>query len=370
MSEAAILNIETASAPTPLAAQIQASFPTVPLQMHAGAVTPRVFSSAQHELSAATGKTAIADLGYRTRIQVTGPDRLRWLNGMVSNAIQTLPDNHGNYNFILNAQGRIQGDAYIYRAADFLLIDTDRSQAARLLAHLDHFIIMDDVQLLPLDEATTGIGLIGPESAALLDALGLKASSLGILQFAESAINSAPVTLVHGYSVLVPRYELWFHPGQIQEIWKLLTDAGATPAGIDAVETLRVLEGIPRYGVDITDRHLAQETSQTRALNFTKGCYLGQEIVERIRSRATIHRAIRQFALSGTTPACPTDLREADIPAAIGQLTSTAKVHLPDFNQTLALGFVRNEAVERKSRIEYDGGIASILDHPPPLPRF
>ena len=97
---------------------------------------------------------------------------------MVSNAIQTLPEGHGNYNFILNAQGRIQGDAYIYRRAGDLLLDTDRSQAARLLAHLDHFIIMDDVELQSLDETTTGIGLSGPQAGSILDALGLKPSGL------------------------------------------------------------------------------------------------------------------------------------------------------------------------------------------------
>jgi len=374
MSEAAILTNDftptaTAAAPTPLATQLLADFPSIPLRMHAGALTPQVFSSTQQELASAVTGTAVADLGYRTRIRVTGSDRLRWLNGMVSNAIQTLPENHGNYNFILNSQGRIQGDAYIYRFADSLLLDTDRSQAARLLAHLDHFIIMDDVELHPLDEATTGISLTGPGSLPLLDALGLNASSLAPLQIADTALNSAPVTIVHAYSVVVPRYELWFHPDQSAAIWQALTKAGATPAGIDAIENLRILEGTPRYGIDITDRHLAQETSQTRALNFTKGCYLGQEIVERIRSRATIHRSIQQFALSGETPNGPADLREAGRPTAIGQLTSIAEIHLPNFNYTLAIGFIRTEAVERKSSIEYDEGIATVLDHPPPLPQ-
>jgi len=373
MSEAAILNPETtptlAPAPTPLAAHLLTNSTSIPLLNHAGALTLQVFSSTQHELTAAVTKAAVADLGYRTRIRISGPDRLRWLNGMVTNAIQTLAENHGNYNFLLNAQGRIQGDAYIYRDADSLLLDTDRSQATRLLAHLDHFIIMDDVELHPLDDATTGISLIGPQSAILLDNLGLNASSLAPLQFAETTLNATPITLVRAYSVLVPRYELWFDPHQTAIVWQSLTQAGATPAGIDAIEALRVLEGTPRYGIDITDRHLAQETSQTRALNFTKGCYLGQEIVERIRSRATIHRGIRQFALSGKTPDIPADLREADSPTSIGQLTSIAEIHLPEFTQILALGFLRNEAIERKSRIEYEGGIATALDHPPPLPR-
>jgi folate-binding protein YgfZ len=365
MSEAAILTTDTPPAPTRLATCLQAELPGLTLRMFAGSLTPQHFSSSKHELAAAITGQAVADLGYRTRIRITGSDRLRWLNGMVSNAIQTLAENHGNYNFVLNAQGRIQGDAYIYRTADSLLLDTDRSQVPRLLAHLDHFIIMDDVELYPLDEATTGIMLSGSKSAATLDDLGLNASVLAPLQFVETTLGQVPITLIHAYSVSAPRYELWFQPDYASTVWQAMTAAGAQLAGIDAIEALRVLDGTPRYGVDITDRHLPQETSQTRALNFTKGCYLGQEIVERIRSRATVHRSLRQFALNGEIPAVPTDLREAQNPAVIGQLTSVAAIRLKEFTRTVALGSVRNETIERKSHIEYDGGTATVLENPP-----
>jgi len=349
MSEAATLTAETAAPPIQIAASVYGC--------------------------------ALFDLADRTRIRVTGPDRLRWLNGMVSNAIQTLPEGHGNYNFILNAQGKIQGDAHIYRRAEDLLLDTDRSQAARLLAHLDHFIIMDDVELHPpihpLDDATAAIGLMGPNAAAVLDKLGLDAAALAPLQLAETALNGAKITLVHAYSVSIPRYELWFHPEDAARVHEAFADTEAEHVDAATVEAVRILQGIPRYGIDITDRHLAQETMQTRALNFTKGCYLGQEIVERIRSRATVHRNLRQFSLDGELPAPPTDLRATGDPNIIGQLTSIARIELPDFTHTLGLGFIRAEAAERalgravehKARIEYDGGVATVLDHPPTPPQ-
>jgi folate-binding protein YgfZ len=362
MSEAATLTTEIAPAPTPLAIHLAATVPDKALRLHAGALTPESFSSSEDELAAALHRHAIFDLGYRTRIRVTGEDRLRWLNGMVSNAIPALAEGSGNYNFILNAQGRIQGDAYIFRAADHLLLDTDRSQAHRLLAHLDHFIIMDDVELSPLDETTTGIGILGPGAAGALDGLGLAASSLEVLRSRAAVIAGAPVTLLRAYSVQFPRYELWFDPAHTAAIWNALNSAAI---GIDSVEALRVLEGIPRYGIDFSDRHLAQETLQFRALNFTKGCYLGQEIVERIRSRATVHRNLRQFELIGEISAIPADLRAAGDPAAVGQLSSVAQFRQSGLTRTLAIGFIRSEVLERGSRIEYDGGTATVLDHPP-----
>src|SRR5271154_2065892 len=352
MSEAATLTTEITATPTPLAIHLQTISPNLGLRRHAGMLTPQTFSSRDQEVAAALNRNAVFDLGYRTRIRITGEDRLRWLNGMVSNAIQTLSEGTGNYNFILSAQGRIQGDAYIYRAADHLLLDTDQSQIARLLAHLNHFIIMDDVELHPLDDTTTGIGFTGPQAASSLDRLGLDASALRLMQFTGTTLGGALVTLVPAYSVLIPRYELWFAPEHASTVWNNLISAGAEPIGIDAVEALRVLEGTPRYGVDVTDRHLPQETSQTRALNFSKGCYLGQEIVERIRSRATVHRNLRQFALNGESPGARADLRVAGDAAVIGQLSSVAQFRLPEFHPTAALGFIRTEALERKSRIE------------------
>ncbi len=366
MSEAATLSPDVTAVPTPLASQLQTNTGSFNLSPYAGAITPQTFSATQTELAAALSGAACFDLGYRTRIRITGEDRLRWLNGMVSNAIQALPEGQGNYNFILNAQGRIQGDCYIYRRASDVLLDTDRSQASRLLSHLDHFIIMDDVELHSLDETTTGIGLTGPRASLTLETLGLTPSTLAPMQLVDAQLAGAAVTLVHAFGELRPRFELWFAPEHALSIWNALTGAGATPIGINAVEALRVLEGTPRFSVDITDRHLPQETAQTRALNFTKGCYLGQEIVERIRSRATVHRTLRHFQVDGVTPAVPVELYTTDNPSAtIGQLTSLAQFDASEFHGTVAIGSIRTEALERKATIVYEAGTVTVLDRSP-----
>jgi folate-binding protein YgfZ len=347
-------------------------FPASDLQMRLGRITPRIFAGQESELVSLVHAAAVYDLGYLTRIRITGEDRLRWLNGMVTNTVQSLSQGYGNYTFILNAQGRIQGDGYVFRASDHLLLETDRFQAPRLLAHLDHFIIMDDVELHELDASSTTLGIAGPQTPEILTALGLPVPEM--LAFASSTLNGIPVTVVRSYSVLVPKFELWLASSDVAEVWRILTNAGAAPAGFQSLESLRILEGTPLYGVDITDRYLAQETNQNRALNFNKGCYLGQEIVERIRSRATVHRTLRQFELTGNLPPAGAELRAEgpESPEAndkpIGEITSAAHYALPGLPRTFALGFVRVEALERKAVITYPGGRVTPLEAPPALP--
>ncbi|HXP07524.1 MAG TPA: hypothetical protein VN828_03465, partial [Acidobacteriaceae bacterium] len=162
---------------------------------------------------------------------------------------------------------------------------------------------------------------------------------------------------------VVPHYELWLAPEQVLAVWETLQAAGASACGLEATEALRVLEAVPLYGIDLNDRDLPQETAQTRALNFSKGCYLGQEIVERIRSRGKVNRQFRQFALQGALPGhLPLELRSGD--QAVGRISSIAS--LP---QALGLGFVRVEAVERNQEITYEGGVAIPLNAPPAITR-
>ena len=353
---------------TPLAAQLGAS--AAVLTPYQGALTPNVFSALDQELASLATHAGIYDLGYKAYLKITGADRIRWLNGMVSNTIQALPDGRWNYSFLLNAQGRIQGDASVYRNPESLILQTDRSQIGRLSAHLDHFIIMDDVELQSLDASRTTIGIAGPSAPEILTAHGLPVPDDGA--FTNAAFKGSEITLAHAYSPLVPRFELWLPIAALPDIWSALQNAGATPCGVGAIEALRIFEATPLYGLDIQDRHLAQETAQTRALNFNKGCYLGQEIVERIRSRATVHRTLRQFSIENAPASLPAGQTiEINAEGAernpVGELTSVAHYSLPAFNGALALGFIRTEAIERRLPLAHSSGSVTVLDAPPSL---
>src|SRR5581483_2545923 len=113
------------------------------------------------------------DLGWRGKIIITGQDRERWLNGMLTNNVRDLPLNHGNYNFLLNSQGRILGDMYVYNRGEYLLLDTDQAQVPAIMKTLDHFIIMDDVELSDAGETLTAIGVCGQDSSSVLETAGI-----------------------------------------------------------------------------------------------------------------------------------------------------------------------------------------------------
>jgi folate-binding protein YgfZ len=362
----------TATAATPLLAALQPQQALLEAAQHCGTLTPRVFDGLTGEMDSLLHSAGVSDLGWRGKILVTGSDRLRWLNGMVSNTVQSLPDGEGNYSFLLSVQGRIQGDCYVYRRAGDLLLDTGLDQIPALMRHLDHFIIMDDVELADVSHQWTALSLAGPGAPRVLATLGFapSASSVGNARpenarLFNARVGEVPCTIVEAYHVAVPRFELWFAPEHVLAVWETLQAAGATPCGVEAMEALRVLEATPLYGIDLNDRDLPQETSQARALNFSKGCYLGQEIVERIRSRGKVNREFRQFALQGGRPAqLPVDLRSGEL--SVGRITSTASL---SGTGLLGLGFIRIEVVERNAEIAYEGGVATALAAPPEVLR-
>ena len=138
--------------------------------LYAGAETALSFFGVSSELRTLFAGAGIFDLGWRGKITVTGQDRGRWLNGMLTNNVRDLPVNHGNYNFLLNSQGRILGDMYVYNRGEYLLLDTDQAQVAAIMKTLEHFIIMDDVELSDASGTLTAIGICGPKASPVLAA--------------------------------------------------------------------------------------------------------------------------------------------------------------------------------------------------------
>jgi folate-binding protein YgfZ len=316
------------------------------LAEYRGARTAARFADPQVEFAALPSGCGVYDLGFRARISLTGGDRVRWLNGMVTNNIRDLASGRGVYAFLLNPQGRILGDMVVYNLGEKLVVETDRSQVEKILGTFDHYIIMDDVEVEDISAAQTALGLAGPKSRAVLNAAGIEVPELEPLQMispqCKCDCGCVECTVVRGEDGQRESYEIWLAPQDAFKTWQALLAAGATPTGSEALEMQRIAAGVPLYGVDIRERDLPQETEQMRALNFNKGCYVGQEIVERIRSRGNVHRKFTGFLLEGAA-AIAADAKITSDEKEVGEITSVATVPTPSGDRTVALGYIRRE---------------------------
>ena len=342
--------------------------------------------STKQELDAILHRAAIAPLNDRAFLRVTGSDATRWLNGMVTNSVQALAPGEGCCNFLLNAQGRILGDCTIYRELGeppTYLLETAASQVEATQQHLDHFIIMDDVELsLGLQivgHAAQGLTVVGATAPKLIHQLlssineDDEVSPLPVprpvsLTFAElpdkpnllfGKLTKGLIIVLVPPATSISSFELWFEDEKdLKHIRQRAESAGATEVSPEALEALRLIESRPLFGRDITERYLPQETNQPQALHFNKGCYLGQEIVERIRSRGQVHRLLTPLTLTGKLPQeLPTPIESDGKP--VGEITSAVLVPLPEGDQILALGYVRREALDTHAALTYPGGTAA-----------
>ncbi|HMC31158.1 MAG TPA: folate-binding protein [Candidatus Angelobacter sp.] len=326
-----------------------------------GVETALSFGSPAGELETLCSGCGVFALPWRTQISVTGNDRARWLHNMVTNNVRDLAVNRGNYNFVLNAQGRILGDLYIYNRGESLALETDSSQIETLVSTMRRFIIMDKVELTPAGPEIAALAICGARSGQVLSAAGIDTNAMTPLEIRDHIIDGLVVTLIAGPAKKPHWFEIWIDSAHAHDLWSKLTAAGAQPVGAQALEMWRVLHGIPNYGQDIRDRDLPQETGQADALNFNKGCYIGQEIVERIRSRGQVHRQFVGFEFPGAVPAL--GKYESEGRARL-EITSVTRVPAPAGEKNIGLGYVRREALAAGPEIDLNGVAARIVELP------
>jgi folate-binding protein YgfZ len=328
-----------------------------------GATTAARFGNPQAEFAALRSGCGVYDLGFRAKISLTGGDCVRWLNGMVTNNIRDLSVDQGLYAFLLNPQGHILGDMYAYNRGESITVDTDCGQAEKILATFDHYIIMDDVEVANLSEELTALGVAGPKTHEVLTAAGFQIPEMQALQMKSVTWQGAECTLVRGEDAERVSYEISIPSDSVRRLWDALRAAGAAPVGSEALELHRIVSGVPRYGVDIRERDLPQETEQARALNFNKGCYVGQEIVERIRSRGAVHRKFTGFLAEGAAQIAAGNKIIAG-EKEVGEITSAASLHMAGGDKTVALGYIRREAGVPGHKVTIGGLKATVVQLP------
>ena len=280
------------------------------------------------------------DLSSRGKIRVLGEDRARLLHAMTTQDVQSLTPGHGVYAFFLNAQGRILGDANIFCREDCFLLDTEPETRQKLFDHIDRYIIADDVTLEDATGEMATIAVEGPQASAILERMGAPVPESDYETRAWSGMTVARVS-----SSGTGGFFVFLNPAKKGDLIAAIEAKGIAEATPDDARTVRIEHGRPRYGEEITERYLVQETAQLQAVHFSKGCYLGQEIVERVRSRAQIHRVLRRIEVdSPDMPAAGSKLKSPDAQADAGEIASAA--FSPALGKVAAIAYVRTQFAE------------------------
>jgi folate-binding protein YgfZ len=300
---------------------------------------------------------AVFSLPDRGLLRATGQDRVRFLHAMSTAHLQELVPNRLRYTFFLDAQGRILADARVLCFEDSLLLDTEPETRDSLRRHLDKYIIADDVTLADESAQRASIALEGPNTSGILAALGFDAPPRPdhFIPWRGGIIARFSATGANGVRFQVPA-------GDRQTTIDWLLGLGAIEATAAEVRAVRLENARPRYGEDIDERTLVQETQLMHAVSFTKGCYLGQEIVERVRSRGHVNRLLVQLALDTESPP-PARTPLAYQGKEAGHITSA--VFSPGLGKVIALGYVSAAVVATKPVLDAAGVAASLTGKSP-----
>lgn len=308
------------------------------------------YGDALAEHAALRQSAGALDLGFRSRLCLTGADRVRFLNGQVTNNVKDLRMGEGCYAALVTAKGKLESDLNIYSLPNEMLLDLEPGLAPHIAQRLEKYVIADDVQVV---DAAPHYGLLsvqGPQAESAVRSLGLtetlpaKIAAFVTVQHAtlgEIYLMNQPRTGSVGFDLFVPTASLG---AVMDKLIAAVKQIGGRACGWQALDMARIEAGIPRFGADMDDSNLAPETGiEERAISYTKGCYIGQEVIARIRTYGQVNKSLRGLRLAN-------DLRELPKKGdklfhgdkEVGYVTSA--LASPALKANIALGYVRKEA--------------------------
>src|SRR5713226_10107727 len=341
-----------------------------------GCALPDYFGDAAAEYRNARETVALIDKNYRAYLSFTGPDRVRYLNAILTNNIKDLPAGQGIVSLLLNPQGHILAEIETYAFAERLLCVSYAMIRERLIEWLDKYIIMDDVTLTDESGRYGTLALEGPKTAAIVkDLAGINLEPLSELTSVDSEIagksvskDVIPCRIVKRSPGGVPGAEFVVESGELAGLWQILSEAarkdGGGPMGYTALSGLRLAQGVPWFGYDFGEKQIPHEAGlQDSHISYTKGCYTGQEIVERVRSRGQVNRQRVGLVFSGdSVPEAGTPLMMEG--KEVGFVTRAAKAWDSAPPRVLGMGYVRREAGALGSILQGANGAATVSQFP------
>lgn len=340
--------------------------PLIDLHRKAGAEIGEYFGTllpARHadfdaEYHAARDVVALVDVNFHALFSFLGPDRARYLNAVLSSNVRDLQPGQGTVGLLLTPQGHILAEVETYAAAERILALSHAFVRERTYATFEKFIIMDDVTPEDLTGQTGALLLTGPRTETVIAELAA-VDLMEMLEFEhfEANLGLVPCRVIRrtcpgrtSALILAERERL---PALWEEMLIAVHALGGTAAGMDAVNSLRIESGVPWFGYDFDDRNIPHETGLEHThINYEKGCYTGQEIVERVRSRGNVQRHLSGLRFFADQPPAPgTQLLFEG--AEIGYVTSVA--FSPRLGRPIGLGYVRKEHLDAGRRLDASG---------------
>jgi folate-binding protein YgfZ len=308
------------------------------------------------EYAALHESAGVMDLGFRSRVCLTGADRARYLHGQVTNEVKKLQAGQGTYAALTTSKGKMESDLNIFCLEEELLLDFEPGLTKKISARLEKFIVADDVQLIDVAQHYGLLSVQGPKSADLIQALDLPAGGAGALPLKPlDSVKISHPTLGEIYLANHPRlgwsglpgFDLFVPNAALVAVADKASAAarglGGRTVGWTAWETVRIESGTPRFGADMDETNLPLECGiESRAIAYDKGCYIGQEVINRIHSIGHVNRGLQGLRLGEELTSLPArGERLFDSGKDVGYITSA--VNSPKFGK-IALGYVRREA--------------------------
>src|SRR3989442_5503352 len=272
----------------------------------AGWLIPAGYGSIEEEARAVRRRAGMIDWSDRAKVRLTGSERVTFLDGLVTTDLKILTPGMSAYALFLNEKSRVLGDLRVYAFADSLVLDVEAAQKDTILPLMEKALVSDDVEFHDLGSAGH-IEVHGPAAgdlvAGVLTADPRPLPQDAFMTFAVDKSHEGHVGRVRGLRGL--RFAIWSPGSSLGELWDALSRRDVTPIGRDSFEVLRIEAGTPRFGMEMGEDTLALEVAPDFALSFTKGCYVGQEIVARGTYVGQVRRELFGLRVDADGPPVP-----------------------------------------------------------------
>jgi len=302
---------------------------------------PAAYTDPGSEYQSATTAVAVYDASHMGRLKITGDDALDLLNRLSTNMVADLEPGQGAPTILTTDRGRILDVIIVLNAGDHTLLLTSPGTQQSVIKFLDRYTIMEDLTVEDVSSSTAMLALWGPDSGAFLEkAIGAAICALPLNHTLLADVGGCQVRVVACSMSDLLGFYLICPTGAAEPVWQQLVDAGAAPMGNEAYEAVRVRYGVPVHGSEMGEDYNPLEAGLIGSIDFTKGCYIGQEVIARLDTYEKVQKYLVKLAFAPGAEVAPGTILQSE-GKAVGKVTSVATD--PSTGEVIGLAYVRTQ---------------------------